>query len=294
MSDDPTPQTDDQADERAEAAKAAWGAPHAGTPAPSEPAAADAAPPASIYTTLSGEPIAPGAPFGEAAKRGPSPFGTVPKRDQSPFGTASKRTQTPLWSGQVTPPSPLPATDSTSDRPHYVLASWGARLGAMLIDNILFGFVALFAAVAAGVALGLTVDESFAYFGNMEPLPENIRDEAPFAAVLAGQVMLQLGLIVWFLYKGNGQTPGKRATRVRVVRADGHAFTLGLAFKREVLVKTLPIVLLGGIAVAFAPGLSLLVLMLFAANYLWPLWDPQRRALHDMVAGTRVVKVDRP
>ncbi|MGH8734499.1 MAG: hypothetical protein ACREVB_12495, partial [Burkholderiales bacterium] len=51
---------------------------------------------------------------------------------------------------------------------------------------------------------------------------------------------------------------------------------------REVGVKT---VLLGAIPLPFT-------IPAFLADYLWPLWDPENRAIHDMLAGTRVVRSD--
>jgi uncharacterized RDD family membrane protein YckC len=44
-------------------------------------------------------------------------------------------------------------------------------------------------------------------------------------------------------------------------------------------------ILLGAIPLPFAIPAVL-------ANFLWPLWDPQNRAIHDMLAGTRVVRSD--
>jgi len=52
---------------------------------------------------------------------------------------------------------------------------------------------------------------------------------------------------------------------------------------REVVVKT---VLLTGI-----PYAGVLIELV---DGLWPPWDPQNRAIHDMLAGTRVVRADIP
>jgi uncharacterized RDD family membrane protein YckC len=74
----------------------------------------------------------------------------------------------------------------------------------------------------------------------------------------------------------NGQTPGKQAMGIRVVRDDGRPVTFATGLLRDFLFKTV----LGG----FSGGLFSLV------DYLWPLWERENRALHDLVAGTHVVR----
>jgi uncharacterized RDD family membrane protein YckC len=71
------------------------------------------------------------------------------------------------------------------------------------------------------------------------------------------------------------------ATGIRVVRADGQPVTFGWAMLREVAVKWL---LIGAVASSFTFGLAWLL------DVLWPLWDEENRALHDMVVDSRVVK----
>ena len=74
----------------------------------------------------------------------------------------------------------------------------------------------------------------------------------------------------------NGQTLGKQATGIRVVRDDGQPVTFSTGFLRDFVFKFL----LG----FFTSGLYSLV------DYLWPLFDEERRALHDIVASTHVVR----
>ena len=276
MTDDQTPKTDPDPDDPTQAARSAWGAQHA-APAPAEgsagaSAAAETAPaaPPSIYTSLDG-----------------SPF--VPPREPASFGaTAGPTTTVPAAaSGDA-----VAAGVTSGGRQVFVLAGWGPRFLAFIVDGLLFGGIALVAAIAAGVALGLTVEESALFFSGRAELPSSVQSEGPFAGVLLGQVALQVGLVVWAIWEGKGQTPGKKLMRIRVVPADGSAFSFKLAFKREAMVKTLPLLLCGALA-AVIPGFILLAVLIFLANYLWPLWDDQRQAIHDMIAETRVVKVPR-
>jgi uncharacterized RDD family membrane protein YckC len=78
----------------------------------------------------------------------------------------------------------------------------------------------------------------------------------------------------------NGQTWGKQILDIRVVRDNGQPFELGSAFVREVVVKGF---LFGGLGSFFA-GIPTLL------DWLWPLWDDQNRALHDMVVSTHVMR----
>ncbi len=71
-----------------------------------------------------------------------------------------------------------------------------------------------------------------------------------------------------------GQTPGKRAMGVRVVRLDGHPVTWWHAFERA-----------GGYAAGLATGT-----LGFAQIY----WDANRQAIHDKVAGTVVIREGAP
>ncbi len=86
------------------------------------------------------------------------------------------------------------------------------------------------------------------------------------------------GLGWWTMYfavlmpRMKGQTPGKRAMGIRVVRLDGQPVTWWHAFERA-----------GGYTAGLATGL-----LGFAQIY----WDPNRQAIHDKIAGT-VVTLDR-
>ena len=67
----------------------------------------------------------------------------------------------------------------------------------------------------------------------------------------------------------NGQTPGKRAAGVRVVRLDGPPVTWWHAFERA-----------GGYAAGLATG---------TLGFVQIYWEPNRQAIHDKVAGTVVI-----
>jgi uncharacterized RDD family membrane protein YckC len=80
----------------------------------------------------------------------------------------------------------------------------------------------------------------------------------------------------------NGQTWGKQALSIRVVRDSGAPVDLGTGLLREVVAK---LVILG--ALRFVPILGGFASLVW---YLWPLWDKSNRAPHDMIARTHVLK----
>jgi uncharacterized RDD family membrane protein YckC len=102
--------------------------------------------------------------------------------------------------------------------------------------------------------------------------------------LIAIAILVPLGMLISYLHHvtymhRTGQTVGKRAMRIRAVRAtDGAPISLRGARKRW---------LVGGLAYSFAPYFQY-------ADTLWLLWDtPYRQCLHDKCAETVVVKVSR-
>jgi uncharacterized RDD family membrane protein YckC len=77
----------------------------------------------------------------------------------------------------------------------------------------------------------------------------------------------------------NGQTWGKQIVGIRVVRDKGGEMDFGFAFIREAVIKWLLFGIIGGFF--FIPPIL---------DWLWPLWDDENRALHDMLASSHVVR----
>jgi uncharacterized RDD family membrane protein YckC len=114
---------------------------------------------------------------------------------------------------------------------------------------------------------------------------------ARFAAFLLDSIielLLIITLVGWIIYPAlamarsgdkNGQTLGKQALGIQVVREDGREWSFGTALLREFAIKTMLIGWVGGWFVI--PTLI---------NYLWPLWDERKQALHDKLAESYVVK----
>jgi uncharacterized RDD family membrane protein YckC len=155
--------------------------------------------------------------------------------------------------------------------PAYVLSGWWRRAGAALVDAIVVCTGALLLLVA------ITAPFSIGFFAS---------DDAGAASLAIGLLLATLSVTVAALLyapalmaRTNGRTLGRMATGIRVVRASGEPMTFGAAVTREVVVKTL----------AFGFAGSLTGGIVNALDLLWPLWDSENRALHDIVVNTRVV-----
>jgi uncharacterized RDD family membrane protein YckC len=142
------------------------------------------------------------------------------------------------------------------------LSGWWSRVGAYILDSI-------FTSIISWVGVGLI-------YGGSEAL---------------GVFLLLAGLVVAFFYypltmmrEGvrNGQSLGKQLLGIRVVRDDGQAVGFGWALLRQFVVMYLLFAVVGG----FLFGLPWLI------DVLWPLWDRENRALHDMIVKSHVVKAE--
>jgi uncharacterized RDD family membrane protein YckC len=155
-----------------------------------------------------------------------------------------------------------------------VLAGWGSRALAQIVDGLIVG------AGAAILVVAITAPFSIGFFKS---------DNVGFVSLIVGAMIAVLCVtVIAMLYapalmaRTNGKTLGRMATGIRVVRATGEPITFGFAVLREVVVKAL----LFGIAGTITGGIANLL------DYLWPLWDEENRALHDFVVNTRTV-IDR-
>ncbi len=82
--------------------------------------------------------------------------------------------------------------------------------------------------------------------------------------------------------KTNGKTLGRMAIGIRVVRANGRPDRLRLRDAARGRGQVAAVQRRSASSVTF--GLAALL------DVLWPLWDEENRALHDMVVDSRVIK----
>ena len=246
-----------------------------------------------------GSPGGPQSPAGPQSPVGPHPTDSPqsPAEPQSPPGAQSPRA--PLsgcatrftavarangrsgvlgaraaggWGQSVARPSALPAG--------VQLASWGSRVGATLLDALVLT-VAMLVLIAPGVlVLSLT----------------DITALGVVLTILGAVAALVVALLyaAYFMKRPgtqNGQTLGKQWVGIRVVFDDGKQFGWGRGLLRETVIKQI----LLGVASSLASAVTFFLLGLGGfvpslLDYLWPLWDDENRAVHDMIVNTRVIR----
>jgi uncharacterized RDD family membrane protein YckC len=156
-------------------------------------------------------------------------------------------------------------------QPALRYAGFWIRFVAALIDGIILG-------VAGSAVQLLLVGSSFVPMMRIRP---DAPPEEAFA--LFGAMMGRFALVMLvnsamgacyegFFVSRAGATPGKMALGLRVVRPNGAPVSLGRAFGRY-----------------FGKWLSSFIL---GIGYIMAGFDSQKRALHDMICDTRVVKAD--
>lgn len=171
------------------------------------------------------------------------------------------------------------------------LASWGRRLGARLLDTlILWIFVSI-------VGWG-QISEFFAWYTDVfqqaidtGTQPDAVAVQAKMMETLAPIIVI--GAIATLVYETlflvlRGATLGKMAVGISVRRVDRPGpLSIVDALKRQA------ITVLNWVT-STIPALSFAVSALSLIDYLWPLWDDKRQALHDKIAGTQVVMGSQP
>jgi uncharacterized RDD family membrane protein YckC len=151
--------------------------------------------------------------------------------------------QQPVVTAVPVPPPPAPATSSTAQ-----YASFGRRFVAILMD----GFIIMLISMAINVPFVIFL---------------------PDLASLGTLIGYGCSLFYYVYFIGSrGQTLGKMALGIKVVKTDGSPVGYLNAFLREVVGK-------------FISGL------VFGIGYLWMLSDPRKQTWHDKIANTIVLKI---
>ena len=127
------------------------------------------------------------------------------------------------------------------------IASAGQRLGAFLVDFVI--------SVLVGI-VGLVIGSAMGGDGSVVNL------------------VLSIGywIVVLIMVATRGQSPGKIAIGIKIVKTDGKSIGFGTTLLREIIGKII----------------SSIILLL---GYIWILFDGQRQGWHDKIASTYVVKV---
>jgi uncharacterized RDD family membrane protein YckC len=160
-------------------------------------------------------------------------------------------------------PPRAPVSDSAITEGEEELAGRGVRLGAAIID---------------GVILGLVI---WPYAMTTDYWTRAMQGQVEMSDLLSLSLVSLIGFLVLhgYLLHTSGQTIGKRLLGIRIVSAtDGQIISLGRVFG----LRYVPIQI-ASVLPAIGNILPLLdVLFIFRED---------RRCLHDLIAGTKVVKV---
>jgi uncharacterized RDD family membrane protein YckC len=179
------------------------------------------------------------------------------------------------------PPAQQPSVAPPAPDGRERLASLGSRFGGAFIDGLfalVVGFTPAFALAAA----------------DLDPFPRAERA----MAWMPSQLLLQLCALVpnaiqWALVTTSGQTLGKKALDMRIVRVTGAP----AGFVHGVALRMLPFFFLGAVTPLIRPlgGGATAVLVYSMVTMVVAFVDPlfifrsDRRCLHDLIAGTEVI-----
>lgn len=139
-------------------------------------------------------------------------------------------------------------------------AGFWIRFGAKLVD----GLILLIPNMAIQFGIPLLMGA-----GEVDP-KDPFQHWPSMLVVFLLQIIIGVSYSVWFV-GSRGATPGKMACGLKIVRPDGSPVGYGLAFGRM-----------------FAEILSGLTIYI---GYLMAAFDSEKRALHDRICSTRVIKV---
>lgn len=152
----------------------------------------------------------------------------------------------------------------TASAPTPDFGGFWARFAAKMIDGIIL------------LGIGILLSEAVAalFYEGTIPVPPDWRGFLRAQGILS---LINAGIAIWFsvyFIRKHQATPGKRMLGLRVVRADGSPVGAGKIILRY-----------------FGEQLSGI---LFMSGYVMAAFDDEKRALHDYICDTRVVKDPRP
>ncbi|MFC9234094.1 RDD family protein [Streptomyces decoyicus] len=253
------------------------------------------------------QPQAPQGPYGQQPQAPQGPYGQqppVPPQGQPGYGYPQQapqqqgygypQQQVPQQQGygypqQAAAPYGQPGMPGMGMPTGY--ASWGARVGAALIDgliigvvpSILYGIAIAMAASSASDVSSSIPDTSACAPGDTQCVTDAINAASSTSAssampvgalimiTLAGLFTFAVALFLCAKEGKTGQTPGKKALNIRVLKeTTGQPLGFGMAFVRKLC------------HAVDGP--------LCGLGYWWPLWDEKSQTFADKIVGTVVVK----
>jgi len=182
------------------------------------------------------------------------------KEELERIGEELKQIEEEPESSEPEYPSELPET--TFDLSRVRKGGFWIRFIAYMIDNLILSIFSLILLVLGIIAFGLGSS------GLAELGEDNI-----FILIVPLYIFYFIITIAYYTYfhGSTGQTIGKMACRLKVIKVDGKPLGYGKAFLRWV----------GYIISGF----------IFNLGYLWAAWDKNKQAWHDKIAGSYVIRI---
>ena len=246
-----------------------------------------------------GQPPQPGYPPSQQPGYPPPPYpGYPPQQDGFPQSGYPQQPGYPPYGHPGYAPQGYPGYPPASQpqgRPGQAaftadgvpLAGWWGRVLATVVDNLVVTLLAILASLPLLLPL---LDRVSAYFAEVvaaaeQGLPQPVLDPQSLIPASDQFLLTAVGVSINFLYqllflRWRSATPGKQLCGLRVVPVDEGRATGHLSW-RSVVPRAL---------VWAAPGLNLLLGLFQLLDVLFPLWQPKRQALHDLLARTQVVR----
>ena len=170
----------------------------------------------------------------------------------------------------VLPLTPVASPEMEAVPPFVVAAGFWIRAAAFVIDWLIL--VSLVSLVTLPWAEPLSRMQTEVFAQAKSPNPDYAIITRFWLISLA--IDLPLGFLYFTAFNGSrGATPGKQVLGLRIVREDGSPLGYTRAFLRR--------------------AAQLVSALTFGAGYVMVAFHPEKRALHDLLAGTRVVRTPR-
>ncbi|WP_037575507.1 RDD family protein [Phaeacidiphilus oryzae] len=166
--------------------------------------------------------------------------------------------------GYPAPPAPGQAAPSGE------YGHWGLQVGAYLLDSLVFGIVPvifyIIGSVMAASAQSCTTDPNTFQTTCSGSSPGGL-----IMMVIGGILGLAAFLLMCYREGTTGQTPGKKALGIMVVKeTTAQPLGFGLAIGRKIC--------------HFVDGIACYL------GYLWPIWDAKKQTFADKITGAVVVR----
>lgn len=205
-------------------------------------------------------------------------LGDYPDFAPAPAGAAAVEPESFSAAQPATASAPFGMPDLPTAAPHSELAGRGERLLAALIDQVVSTTLCLPGIIMISLAC-LRAGTSFLTILMANDLPKlaEVSGIGPCVSVLSVGVFIYVSIQTWMLVT-RGQTIGKRAMEIRIV-----------TIEEEALPIFAKICFLRAVVPAMLNAVPLLGIFFRLTDYFF-IFREDRRCIHDIIAGTKVIK----